>query len=514
MRKTDYMTNLLIVAACLFSAALGSCGDKNGGSTTPPTNIVRYTTDLVMHSDIISTDLKYSVYLPADYTVDTSKRYSVVYLLHGLGDNHQSWNDKWLHITTLIDALESAGTIEPMIYVMPQGFRSYYVNRSNGSYNYMDMFVDEFVPMIDRTLRTVADRDHRAVAGYSMGGFGAMILPSKHPETFSVSIPLSMSFRTDEQYMTESQEGWNMQWGWIFGGEGASGNGRLTDYYKEHCPFYFFNTATASDFATLNYFLDCGDDEEQLSVANDRLHCLMRDLGIAHEYRVRNGAHTSDYWRSAMNEALPYIDCLFKGGSYPKEQSVTTNSEFTGRIESTFAGVGVSVYRSKGYNASGEISRLYLLHPSDMQVAQINEVVNLLNTSASSKNFEIVAAASADVVDFDRFVAAVEEGSGTKSRLAIGIGSSEALYDYSLSGALKALYLFDASFGRAEPAVSTYYYIDLTDDGTNYRAANRLYEACRRVGAQHDYRVRNGLDDNGSLMVGISEAKYSIINNL
>ena len=76
----------------------------------------------------------------------------------------------------------------------------------------MDMFVQELVPHVDKSFRTIADRAHRALTGYSMGGFGAMILAEKHPELFSCSAPLSMSFRTDAQYMTESGSGWDGQW--------------------------------------------------------------------------------------------------------------------------------------------------------------------------------------------------------------------------------------------------------------------------------------------------------------
>ena len=56
-----------------------------------------------------------------------------------------------------------------MIYVMPSGFRSYYVNRLDGNFDYMQMFAEELVPYVDRTYRTLADRGHRAVVGYSMG---------------------------------------------------------------------------------------------------------------------------------------------------------------------------------------------------------------------------------------------------------------------------------------------------------------------------------------------------------
>ncbi|MDE5906026.1 MAG: esterase family protein, partial [Alistipes sp.] len=218
-------------------AASGGCGEKERELPEVPGNFVRYACEIDVRSDILRQNVSIAVLLPQDYLSAPERRYGVVYLLHGLGDTHKSWNDQWLRIESTVAQCEAAG-LGDMIYVMPTGFRSYYVDRIDGNFDYMKMFVEELVPYVDRTYRTIADRDHRAAVGYSMGGFGAMILPSCHPELFCVSVPLSMSFRTDEQYMSEPGSGWDSQWGAIFGGKGLSGEARLTDYYKDNCPFY------------------------------------------------------------------------------------------------------------------------------------------------------------------------------------------------------------------------------------------------------------------------------------
>ena len=306
--------NLLAILA-LGLALAGGCGEKERALPPAPDKFVRYACEIGVRSEILGQNVQTAVLLPRDYLSNPERRYGVVYLLHGLGDTHKSWNDQWLRIENTVAQCEAAG-LGDMIYVMPSGFRSYYVNRLDGNFDYMQMFAEELVPYVDRTYRTLADRGHRAVVGYSMGGFGAMILPSCHPELFSVSVPLSMSFRTDEQYMSEPASGWDSQWGAIFGGKGLAGEARLTDYYKAHCPFYMFTRENAAQYADVAYYLDCGDDEEQLLVANDRLHGQLRDIGFAHEYRVRNGAHTGDYWRGAMPEVLRFIDCRFNGRAF------------------------------------------------------------------------------------------------------------------------------------------------------------------------------------------------------
>ena len=164
---------------------LASCGCDNKRTLPEPDGkFERYTQDLVMHSEIMGTDIKYSVLLPASYVADKDKKYPVVYMLHGLGDDHNSWNGKYLTANSKIKTLESSGKISEMIYIFPDGFTSYYCNYYTGKYNYMDMFINELVPHVDANYRTIPDREHRSITGYSMGGFGAMVLPEKHPETF------------------------------------------------------------------------------------------------------------------------------------------------------------------------------------------------------------------------------------------------------------------------------------------------------------------------------------------
>src|SRR5690606_745783 len=156
----------------------------------------------------------------------------------------------------------------------PIGYNTYYVNRYTGFYPYMDMITTELVPTIDALFRTKKDKQARAVMGYSMGGYGALILPALNPDIFSIGIPLSMSFRTDEQYMAEPQGVFDSQWGTIFGGKGTAGEARLTDYYKQHSPFHFFNTTNTEAFAGLKILIDCGDDEESLTITNDAMHAV------------------------------------------------------------------------------------------------------------------------------------------------------------------------------------------------------------------------------------------------
>lgn len=275
---------------------------------------MRIMESMVMHSRILNQDVHFSVCLPENYYT-SKKSFPVVYLLHGLGDNETSWLE-YGQISQYADKSVADDETKPMIFVMPEAFRTYYVNDYKSSFLYQDMFVKELVPHIDSLFRTLADRQHRALMGYSMGGFGALVLHLKFPGIFGATVPLSISIRTDEQYMTEDASGWNDQWGRLFGEPGFKGKDRITDYYKQNSPFYILSQMPADAIKKLNIYIDNGDKEQTLCRSNEELHILMRNLNIPHEFRVRDGGHSFQYWCSALPDALRFLSDAFEGKAY------------------------------------------------------------------------------------------------------------------------------------------------------------------------------------------------------
>ncbi len=294
--------NLLFMLTFLPFAIMIAEGDK------------RIMESLSMKSAVLGQEVKYSIVLPVDYHKG-KKVYPVVYLLHGLGDDESSWLE-YGRIAQIADAAVAGKEIVEMIFVIPQGFRNYYVNDYASTFLYEDMFVYDLVPFIDSVYRTIPDKAHRATMGYSMGGFGALILPVRHPDVFQVSVPLSISVRTDEQYMVEDASEWNNQWGRLFGGVGTIGEERITDYYKQYSAFHLFKTIDSKRLEDLKIFIDNGDDEYTLCRSNEELHILLRDLQIQHEYRVRDGGHSFTYWRASLPNALCYISDSFENKVY------------------------------------------------------------------------------------------------------------------------------------------------------------------------------------------------------
>ena len=300
---------LLIVTGILITG-IASAGEK-----------LRIMENLVMPSRILGQDVRFSVCLPEDYHSGI-RRYPVTYLLHGLGDDSSAWLEYGM-ISHYADEAVRSGDAAPMIFVMPDGYRTYYVNDYKGTFRYQDMFVNELVPYIDSLFRTLPDRQHRALMGYSMGGFGALILHLLHPDVFGTAVPLSISVRTDEQYKTEDPAGWNDQWGRLFGEPGLTGDARITPYYRQNSPFHVLRSMPDSDIRKLNIYIDNGDKEQTLCRSNEELHMLMHELGIPHEFRVRDGGHSFAYWRSALPDAMRFISDAFESRPYRGDKKQT-----------------------------------------------------------------------------------------------------------------------------------------------------------------------------------------------
>ncbi|MEX5745141.1 alpha/beta hydrolase [Massilia sp. X63] len=133
------------------------------------------------------------VYLPPGYDADTDMRYPTVYLLAGFNGRGTVFLNDTPGDETIaqrMDRLIAAGTIRPMILVMPDCLTrlggSQYIN-SSATGRYEDHLVGELVPWIDARYRTRATRDARAIAGKSSGGYGALIQAMRHPDVFGLA---------------------------------------------------------------------------------------------------------------------------------------------------------------------------------------------------------------------------------------------------------------------------------------------------------------------------------------
>ncbi|MFM8347205.1 MAG: alpha/beta hydrolase, partial [Bacteroidota bacterium] len=161
---------------------------------------------LSLTSAVLGKEVEYSLWLPPDYD-QSSRRYPVLYLLHGYSDDETGWT-QFGEVKAIADRQLSKEEMTAMIIVMPDAGVTWYINSSDGKVNYEDFFVKEFIPHIDKSLRTRADRQFRAVAGLSMGGMGTCVMAMKHPDLFSAAAPLSAAVWTDEEITSVPDENW------------------------------------------------------------------------------------------------------------------------------------------------------------------------------------------------------------------------------------------------------------------------------------------------------------------
>src|SRR5262249_14957011 len=132
------------------------------------------------------------VYTPPDYDTRPEARYPVVSLQHGAGEDERGWSTQG-RMNFILDNLIAAGKARPMIVVMEKGYATRAGTRPapagkkgfGGPGAFGDVIVSDLIPLIDATYRTRADREHRAIAGLSMGGGQAFQIGLTHLEKFA-----------------------------------------------------------------------------------------------------------------------------------------------------------------------------------------------------------------------------------------------------------------------------------------------------------------------------------------
>jgi len=223
----------------------------------------------VIETPLLDKPLRFNVYLPPCYAVDTEKRYPVLYLLHG-----QNFDEgQWIRIgaTQAADQLISARELPPFIIVMPYDY-SY---KQPSEYKYEQVFTEILLPRIDLAYRTLPGAAHRAVGGLSRGGAWAIHLGLRHPK--------------------------------LFGAVGA------------HSPAIFFSDMTTlrlrlSEADRENFpriFIDVGDHDSEYESAKS-FAGLLNEFNLPHEWHEYIGYHEEKYWSAHVEEYLSWYALVWR----------------------------------------------------------------------------------------------------------------------------------------------------------------------------------------------------------
>ncbi|MDQ1085566.1 MULTISPECIES: esterase family protein [unclassified Siphonobacter] len=141
------------------------------------------------------------VYTPPGYEKESSKKYPVLYLQHGWGEDETAWSNQG-HANLIMDNLIAEGKIKPFIIVMTYGMTNEV--KMGGIRNFkiepfQTVLVDELIPYVDTHFRTLANRSNRAMAGLSMGGMETHTITLNKPEVFGYYGLLSGGLYTPEE---------------------------------------------------------------------------------------------------------------------------------------------------------------------------------------------------------------------------------------------------------------------------------------------------------------------------
>ncbi len=194
--------------------------------------------------------MPYRVYLPPGYA-DGTRRYATLYLLHGMGGSDREWQD--LGIASAADRLIAAGQIAPLIIVMPEGARSYWVDHASG--------------------------------GVSMGAQGALQLALNYPGEFGAVGAHSLVLRRFDSI--------------------PSYFGNAAEFAKRD-PMQIVPTRGAGS-CTFALWIDIGASDPWTGLA-EQFESELTDLGVRHEWHLWAGDHSGSYWSAHLDDYLRFYN--------------------------------------------------------------------------------------------------------------------------------------------------------------------------------------------------------------
>jgi len=235
------------------------------------------------HSRLLRRNVPYCVVLPSSYDTDKTRRYPVVYYLHGLGDNEQSLVN--LGGWQIYDDLFRQKKIGEFLMIAPNGYSSFFINSRDGKFAYKDFFFKEFLPEMEKKYRVKAERSSRGIMGISMGGYGAMNYAFSHPQMFAaVSTHMAALRDGGPPDLDGTREGRIL----------ANVFGKPVDaaFYKKNSPFTLVRNLPVATLRRMAIYFDCGtSDNYGFDQGARDMDKLLTARGVKHEFHLYPGRH-------------------------------------------------------------------------------------------------------------------------------------------------------------------------------------------------------------------------------
>lgn len=327
----------LALAACSKSAPTEAPAVADEKPTDRPVEATKQAgrvETVKMHSDALGVDKSVVVWLPAGYDEHAARKYPVMFYLHGLTGDETNWV-KGGHIDAAADDLK----LEAII-VMPDGDDSFYVDSQTPidygkcmdsgeglffsqrphkstcvkTAAYEKYVAEDLVKWADATYRTLGTREGRAIAGLSMGGYGAFMLAMRHKDEFGAAAShsgvVALRYGTPHPYaagkvtLIDNPRTWKNEAGEI----GEWIHSRFGDdlaFWKAHDPADLVESLKPDELAL---YFDCGtEDIFKLNDEASYMHDLLAAKHIDHVWFLGPGGHDFEFWKVRVKTSLGFL---------------------------------------------------------------------------------------------------------------------------------------------------------------------------------------------------------------
>jgi putative tributyrin esterase len=278
-----------VLIQCLLIALVATCSAQVQHATAPHSNRVPApcvrVRDNSFHSAALDREMKYRILLPCGYQTGGG-RLPVLYLLHGLYGDYLNWDTR--------TNLERYAQGYKLIVVMPDAGDSWYTNSATDPKDkFEDYIAKDLVAEIDGKFRTLRSRHARAIAGLSMGGYGALKIALRYHDDFAFGGSLSGALNAPQD-LGDRQAAFRDQLLRVFGPPGSAARG-------DNNAFSLLQSASAKDLPY--FYVACGSADDLLQV-NREFTAQLSSRSAAYEYHETVGGHAWDYWDRAVQDLL------------------------------------------------------------------------------------------------------------------------------------------------------------------------------------------------------------------
>ena len=253
-------------------------------------------------SEALGREVSYVVDLPPSYEGSGSRKYPVVYALHGLFEGSGFWERRGL--APILAGLRASGAVPEFLVVAVDGGNSFFVNAPGGRYE--DLVTKDLVAHVEATYRVVPGRKGRALLGISMGGYAALHVAFEQPG-FAVAVATHSAMLLERIPSADRGAGrWHMAaFNQVFGDPIDA------PLWAENDPLAWARRVDPK--AAPGLYIDCGaEDRYGLASGHRELHNILDERGIAHAFELPPGDHGYEFVRARLDKSLRFLGQALK----------------------------------------------------------------------------------------------------------------------------------------------------------------------------------------------------------